>query len=117
MVPIVMGPSKENYVAVAPPNSFIHVNDFSSPKELGDFLLALDKDDDKYQKYLEWRRNDKKNWILSHRNPHDFFCRACSLLFYSDFFPPESWPSRKTRFIDVTPCDHTKTENKYFFTH
>lgn len=29
-----MGARKEDYEKVAPPNSFIHVDDFESPKEL-----------------------------------------------------------------------------------
>ena len=43
VLPIVMGARKEEYEAVAPYNSFIHVDQFKSPKELATYLLELDQ--------------------------------------------------------------------------
>ena len=40
MVPVVRGPSPQSYHRVAPPNSFIHVEDFAGPKALAAHLLA-----------------------------------------------------------------------------
>ena len=34
IVPIVMGARPEDYARLAPPHSYIHVDDFESPKEL-----------------------------------------------------------------------------------
>jgi len=43
-VPVVLGgKSREDYEKIAPPNSFIHVNDFSSVKDLGVFLKKVSK--------------------------------------------------------------------------
>ncbi|XP_064612310.1 alpha-(1,3)-fucosyltransferase 7-like isoform X2 [Liolophura sinensis] len=55
-VPIVMGARKEDYARVGPPNSFIHVKDFASPKHLGDYINSLSKNRTAYMKYHEWRK-------------------------------------------------------------
>ena len=41
VIPIVMGGA--NYKAIAPPKSYIDVNDFDSPKQLAQFLIKLSK--------------------------------------------------------------------------
>jgi hypothetical protein len=105
MIPIVMGPSKENYKQVAPNlqgKSFIHVDDFENPKDLAEYLLSLDKNESLYQEYFDWRR--KEEWILSWDGTEDLLCRICGMLYYSDFRPPSPWPSVNTEFINVTKC-------------
>ena len=82
IVPIVMGPSVEDYQAVAPPGSFIHVDQFSSPKELAKFLNRLDANDDLYQEYFSWK--DKGDFVKT-----KFFCRVCALLNYKYLHPEE----------------------------
>nr|VZI11559.1 unnamed protein product [Spirometra erinaceieuropaei] len=71
MVPVVMGAPRESYCALAPPNSFIHVDDFSSPAELADYLNWLDRNDTAYASFFAWkayghlvrpsRQRDQKN--------------------------------------------------------
>ncbi|KAM9361390.1 4-galactosyl-N-acetylglucosaminide 3-alpha-L-fucosyltransferase 9-like [Symphorus nematophorus] len=53
-VPIVMGPSRQNYEDHIPGDSFIHVNDFSTPKQLAERLIYLDRNPAEYMKYFEW---------------------------------------------------------------
>ena len=48
-----MGARLEEYQAVAPHNSFIHVDQFKGPKELAEYLDQLDKDDDLYNEYFQ----------------------------------------------------------------
>ncbi|KAK2872490.1 hypothetical protein Q8A67_022387 [Cirrhinus molitorella] len=43
-VPVVLGPPRKDYEAVAPANSFIHVDDFKSVKALAEYLEDLIKD-------------------------------------------------------------------------
>ena len=61
------------YTKRAPQNSFIHVDDFSSPKELAQYLRYLNSNDTAYQQYLEWK--------LDHTNVcPDLRCDLCSMI-------------------------------------
>lgn len=53
-MPMVLGPSRRNYEQFLPPDTFIHTDNFQSPKELGQYLLALDKDHARYLSYFHW---------------------------------------------------------------
>ena len=55
LVPVVLGGS--NYSSLLPPNSYIDVRNFTSPKHLARYLRKLDGDDSMYNSYFEWRRN------------------------------------------------------------
>ena len=81
VLPIVMGPSPEDYAAVAPPHSFLHVDQFKSPAKLAKYLKMLDEDNAKYNEFFEWQT--KGEWVNT-----GFFCRLCSLLnFYKKHGP------------------------------
>ncbi|XP_052101791.1 glycoprotein 3-alpha-L-fucosyltransferase A-like [Mytilus californianus] len=72
-IPIVLGVSRAEIKAAAPPGSYIHVEDFDSPKQLADYLHRIDKDDNLFNQYFRWKRYGKmtntKTW-----------CRLCSML-------------------------------------
>ncbi|XP_054031409.1 4-galactosyl-N-acetylglucosaminide 3-alpha-L-fucosyltransferase FUT6-like [Dryobates pubescens] len=76
-VPVVLGPSRENYERFLPPDSFIHINDFATAKELAHYLQELSEDAERYQSYFQWRRwlkpNAAFNWAID-------LCRACRFL-------------------------------------
>ncbi|CAM1303745.1 FUT4 (predicted) [Pycnogonum litorale] len=55
VVPIVFGGG--DYASIAPPSSFIDVTTFSSIKDVADYIKKLDKNDELYAKYFEWKRN------------------------------------------------------------
>lgn len=55
MLPVVMGARQADYAAVAPHNSYVHVEEFAGPKELADYLHLLDKDDSLYNSYFKWK--------------------------------------------------------------
>ena len=56
-VPVVIGGlSIDDYSEVAPPNSFIHVYNFSSVEKLGKYLQHLMTDDAAYNRYHQWRQ-------------------------------------------------------------
>lgn len=56
-VPVVWGPTKDDLISVAPPNSFIFAEDFESMEDLAKYLIYLDQNDEEYRKYLRWREN------------------------------------------------------------
>ncbi|KAJ8020096.1 Alpha-(1,3)-fucosyltransferase 4 [Holothuria leucospilota] len=55
MVPVVVGASYEQYLKVAPPNSFIHVDQFESIEDLAMFLVFVGNDEEKYLEFHKWR--------------------------------------------------------------
>ncbi|ELU14773.1 hypothetical protein CAPTEDRAFT_132452 [Capitella teleta] len=73
VVPIVMGAHPADYAAIAPPHSFIHVDDFKSPKDLANYLMKLDADDQLYNEYFRWKNTG--SFINT-----KFWCRVCSML-------------------------------------
>ncbi|VDN10306.1 unnamed protein product [Dibothriocephalus latus] len=75
MVPVVMGTQREVYCAVAPPNFFIHLDDFSSPAKLGYYLYCLDRNDTAYASYFAWKAYEK------------VVVRSYVIVFYSIYLP------------------------------
>ena len=72
-----MGAHPEEYKNVAPHRSYIHVDNFESPKELANYLNILDKNDDLYNSYFNWK--DTGEFLDFHT--HAFFlCRVCAML-------------------------------------
>ncbi len=59
MLPIVYGAGIEVYERMAPPHSFIHVNQFESIKALADYLHYLDKNDTAYATYFAWKAHGR----------------------------------------------------------
>nr|XP_043868429.1 alpha-(1,3)-fucosyltransferase 7-like isoform X2 [Solea senegalensis] len=73
-VPVVLGASVSDYKAVAPPNSFIHVDDFASVKDLGRYLVELAKDKKRYSEYFTWRQHWKVKRLAEWR---ERLCKIC----------------------------------------
>ncbi|GAB6029232.1 hypothetical protein CHUAL_005000 [Chamberlinius hualienensis] len=82
VLPIVLGAPKEDYERVAPVNSFIHVEDFQSPKHLAEYLHMLDKNDTLYNEYFRWKGTGE--FINTY-----FWCRVCALL--HDQYPVKNY--------------------------
>jgi alpha-1,3-fucosyltransferase len=55
IVPVVYGGA--DYTQYAPPNSYVNVADFATPKELAEYLLLLDNNEALYSKFFEWKRD------------------------------------------------------------
>ena len=72
-----MGARREDYEAVAPPNSFIHVDDFESPKSLAEYLRRLDANDTLYNEYFRWKGTTELADLR-------YWCRLCAMLHVAD---------------------------------
>ena len=57
IVPVVLG--GKGYTDILPPNSFIDVRNFTSPRSLANYLIMLDRNDRLYNLYFKWRENSK----------------------------------------------------------
>jgi len=84
VVPIVMGARPEDYLALAPPGSYIHVNSFSGPRELAQYLKVLAANSTLYNEYFEW----KKTWSAFGDN---YYCRLCMMLHLRDDIGYFTW--------------------------
>lgn len=61
-----------NYSQFMPPNSYIDVSNFASPKALADHLNDVGNNERKYNSYFEW-----KNKYKSERTHWKYFCNLC----------------------------------------
>ncbi|KAM8819702.1 alpha-(1,3)-fucosyltransferase 4 [Eudromia elegans] len=76
-VPVVLGPRRANYERFIPRDSFIHVDDFASPRRLAAYLKFLDKSKASYRRYFAWR-NKYEVHVTSFWDEH--FCKVCEAL-------------------------------------
>lgn len=76
VVPVVYGGRRETYEKIAPPGSFIYAADFAGPKDLADYLIKLDKDDERYSGFFAWRKYGRVEKIYPNLRPTAF----CDLL-------------------------------------
>ena len=69
-----MGARPEDYAKVAPLNSYIHVEQFSSPEHLADYLHMLDQNDDLYNSFFKWKK------VSGNYMDTKFLCRLCAMI-------------------------------------
>ena len=81
-----MGASYDAYIRALPPDSFIHVDNFTSTKELAEYLKELDKNDRMYNQYFKWK--DGGSWKTVDTN---YLCRLCAMLHLD--LPPIWYPN------------------------
>ena len=81
IVPVVLGARPEDYQVAAPPHSYIHVDDFPSPKHLARYLHKLHKNDHLYNSYFRWKSTPGRFVDTK------FWCRLCSMVNLASEFP------------------------------
>ncbi|KAM9476509.1 4-galactosyl-N-acetylglucosaminide 3-alpha-L-fucosyltransferase 9-like isoform 1-T5 [Clarias gariepinus] len=81
-VPVVLGPPRQNYEDFSPGSSFIHIDDFPNAEALANHLLALDKDDEAYRHYFDWRKHVSATPQLTAWNQEfvTYICHACEYI-------------------------------------
>ena len=97
-VPIVFGGA--HYSRFAPPNSYINAFDWSSPKELADYLVMLSQNRRLYSHYFQWKRHFK----VVH-NPVDAWCTLCEKL-NDPTLPPKVYPNATDWWYNKYPCKY-----------
>lgn len=74
-VPVVLGPPKANYELMVPPEAFIHVDDFTSVKELAAFLKQVASDRQSYESYFKWHNTHEVKLYTDWR---ERVCTVCA---------------------------------------
>jgi len=77
MLPIVMGARPIDYAKICPPHSYIHVDDFTGPQQLAEYLHHLSNNDTAYEEYFHWKQSMT---IVFYPDNGHFWCRLCTLL-------------------------------------
>ncbi|KAI5722743.1 hypothetical protein M8J76_012938 [Diaphorina citri] len=98
VLPIVMGASKAAYLRAAPHHSFLHVNDFESPRELARYLHVLDKNDKLYNSYFAWKGTGE--FVNTF-----FWCRLCTMLHDADSGMSGRYPDINRWWKSEGVCD------------
>ena len=82
-----MGASKEDYENVAPPHSYIHVDDFPSAKDLARYLKLLHKDARLYNEYFRWQHQGTASSQINYLpSKSTYWCDLCAAL-HNDKLP------------------------------
>ena len=76
MLPILYGAPMEDYLKVAPPDSFLHLDNFTTIEELARYIRRLDANDEEYNKYFEW----KSKYTIQYTEFEQFVCSVCAKL-------------------------------------
>ncbi|KAM3611556.1 uncharacterized protein V6R79_020466 [Siganus canaliculatus] len=91
-IPVVLGPSRATYEALAPPASFIHVADFKSTADLAAYLKHTAADRRTYESYFQWRRTHR---VKVYTDWRERLCQICvrytSLPSYKVYHDLERW--------------------------
>ena len=59
MIPIVLGAYKDDYESALSQHSYLIVDEFTSIRELTDYIRCLDRNDTAYATYLAWKEHGK----------------------------------------------------------
>jgi hypothetical protein len=103
-VPIVLG--GVDYQRFAPPHSYINALDFSTPKELADYLLLLNSSQELYAEYFQWK-NDYNVVVPA----MDGWCDLCRRA-HDETLPAKVYPDIKQWWVNDGECVNDRM--KYF---
>ncbi|XP_063971429.1 alpha-(1,3)-fucosyltransferase 7-like [Lytechinus pictus] len=96
-VPIVYGAPRKDYERVAPPNSFIHLQDFKNFSDLVYYINLLNSNDTLYNMYFEWKKKGSiqctGNETVVLKSP--FLCKVVSILLDQHLLTSNSKEGRK----------------------
>ena len=107
-----MGPP--DYWKLAPPHSYIDVNNFTTVKELADYLHHLDVYEEEYLAYFKWKDKFTALGGSGHRNY--LYCQLCEKLNNQDIPTKIYKDMRNWFFYDINNSSHCTDpkDRKYF---
>lgn len=109
MVPIVFGGADYSDPRLAIPGSFIDAFQFSSPKKLADYLLAVDKNDTLYNEYFAWKRDWTLQDIQRGPNCSPLACELCEKLH------ADTWKFRKNPLVNtINVVKECRSKEQFF---
>ncbi|XP_066531181.1 4-galactosyl-N-acetylglucosaminide 3-alpha-L-fucosyltransferase 9-like [Hoplias malabaricus] len=76
-VPVVFGPSRQNYERFVSSDAFIHAEDFPSVRALAKYLFLLHENEAPYRRYFTWRRRFEAQ---TSSFPAEHACRSCEYI-------------------------------------
>jgi glycoprotein 3-alpha-L-fucosyltransferase len=79
-IPIVLGPTEENYRQILPPNSFIHIEQFENLTQLAEQLHQISNQSELFSSYHQWRNDYRVITWKSNYFIDDRFCDLCMKL-------------------------------------
>ena len=103
IIPVVFGAHPDEVKRVVPPNSYIHTDQFASPKELAEYLIFLDQHDDLYNEYFLWKGTGE---FINTK----FMCRLCTMVHLAPHFPMWYSDANKWWHSSDTCVDPTKND-------
>jgi hypothetical protein len=115
VVPIVMGGANYSNPALAIPNSFIDVRDFSSPEDLAVYLVYLSENDSAYLEYFRWKTKYKT--VAPMRA-----CSMCAALHNQDLYTPpriildmqKTWSKTHCRSLNLVNVSEIRLTDNIF---
>lgn len=82
-----MGAPREDYERIAPRRSYLHVEDFESPKHLADYLHKLDQSDELYNSYFKWKGTGEVQDVYFNK----YWCDMCEMLHNDKVMATKAW--------------------------
>jgi alpha-1,3-fucosyltransferase len=101
-IPIVLGGA--DYNLFAPPNSYINARDFSSPKDLAEYLIMLNSTEELYASYFSW----KNEYYLSVPDMYGW-CELCMKAHDLNLPPKIYHDIKKWWMVDGGKCEFDST--------
>lgn len=84
-IPVIQGSSVEDCQNFLPPNSYLHVDNYASLKDLAEDILRISKNEAELLFYHEWRNHfevTNEHGFVGTKSYH--LCRVCEALNYND---------------------------------
>ncbi|XP_037068902.1 alpha-(1,3)-fucosyltransferase 7-like [Pollicipes pollicipes] len=97
LVPVVRGAPRASYAAVAPPDSFVHVDDFAGPRELAAHLRHLARNASALTRLTAWRDSFTVR-------PVEGWCRLCARMLQPDGPVPARYDDLRRWWNDGSHC-------------